>query len=88
MKEDIARLDKLLDAGKYWSEQIDAIAESLFENDREMSISLIDQLAVFVNAEVQDIKLGWDGSEDELSTWLVQWSERFAHSKATGRPST
>ena len=85
--ENIDRLDKLYEAARYWSAQIDKIAYNLYRNDIEATVTYIDQFTLSAEAGAQDIKLNWNGSEDEVSAWIVQWSKKFADAKTIGRPN-
>lgn len=84
--KDIPKLDLVLDAGKSWSEQIDLIAEALFENDAESAIIQVDRLIESTEESVKVTKAAWDGSEDKFSAWIDQWKKRMSEVKIKRTP--
>ena len=84
----IPKLDLLLDACKSWSEQIDLIAEALYENQTESAMERVDTLVGSTREPIEVAKAAWDGSEDKFSAWIDQWTKKMSEVKTKARPPT
>ena len=73
----ISSLDALVDHTKNFTEETDEIAGALYAGAEKEVNDRLTKLAEMSRTCVQGIKFGWDGNEDEFTTWAGKWTARL-----------
>ena len=69
--------DKLVDHTKHFTEETDEVAGALYVGDEEEVDRTLCNLAEMAKTCVEEVRIGWDGTEDEFTEWAKKWTARL-----------
>ncbi|MCJ1333360.1 hypothetical protein MMC10_010055 [Thelotrema lepadinum] len=83
--ESLGRLNGMLELGKRMTEGADALAESLYESNKEEAKEKMVDLTDLAKRGTETMGKTWDGNEDEFTVWLGKWSKMLEEMTAEQR---
>ena len=74
-KKNVQVLDDLMDNLKMISETVDDLASAFYELDSKEASTVIRACIDEAHKAITLVRLGWDGKEDEFTSWSGKWIE-------------
>ena len=77
-RDQIGRFDILLEHLQIFSSSADALAGSLYDHNEKEIISDLKNLETSSMGMIDNLRLDWNGKDDEFCTWSDKWTERMS----------
>lgn len=73
----ILSMDTLINHTKQFTEETDEVAGALYAGDEEEVEDRLRKLVEMSKTSVEEVRVGWDGKEDEFTAWAEKWMARL-----------